>query len=60
MLNGNGNECMAVHGDPAVLRRDGVPVAGVSDDFRGIPGRVVQIDPIKPRLKAPGAKRLQL
>jgi hypothetical protein len=27
---------------------------------RGLPGRAVQVDPIKPTLKAPGTKRLKL
>ena len=30
------------------------------DQLPGVPGRVVQVEPIKPMLKAPGTKRLKL
>jgi hypothetical protein len=45
---------------PGALAHHGAPPGRVGRALHGGPGRAVQIDPIKPTLKAPSTKRLKL
>jgi hypothetical protein len=62
-LSGNGNECQPLQGgrEPSHGQRPGHPVQDAAlQRRRDHLGRAVQVDPIKPKLKPPGAKRLKL